>query len=101
MALSTHASSLYSLDWDSFFQTSDIKILLYLNANHDVRYSELEKHAVKTRSVLSVALQDLMSRNLIERTVEPTKPIQTRYRLTDNGLKLVRLLTEVQKLTGQ
>lgn len=98
MALSTHTSSLYPLDWDAFFQTSDIKILLYLNANRDVRYSELEKNVVKTRSVLSVALQDLMSRNLIERAVEPTKPIQTKYRLTDKGLKLVRLLLELQKV---
>ncbi|OLB92582.1 MAG: hypothetical protein AUH25_00215 [Thaumarchaeota archaeon 13_1_40CM_38_12] len=86
------------MDWEEFFQTSDIKILFYLHDNHEVRYSDLEKNLIKTRSVLSVSLRDLTKRKLIERTVEPTSPIQTRYKLTEKGSKVIQLLTNIQKL---
>ncbi len=75
-----------------------MRILFYLHDNHEARYSELERKVVKTRSVLSVSLQDLTKRNLVERIVEPTKPIQTRYKLTEKGVTLVRLLVDVQKI---
>lgn len=86
------------MDWNEFFQTSDIKILFYLHDKHEARYSELEKNVIKTRSVLSVSLRDLIKRKLIDRLVEPTTPIQTTYKLTDKGLKLVQLLINIQKL---
>lgn len=86
------------MDWEELFQISDIRILFYLHDNHEARYSELEKTVIKTRSVLSVSLQDLTNRKLIDRTVKPTKPIQTTYKLTDKGQKLVQLLISVQKL---
>jgi DNA-binding HxlR family transcriptional regulator len=86
------------LDWQDFFETSDIKVLFYLHNNHEARYSELEKDVIKTRSVLSVSLRDLLKRKLINRTVETTKPIQTRYELTEKGSKLVQLLIGIQKL---
>ena len=86
------------MNWQAFFDTSDIKILFYLHENHEARYSELEKDVVKTRSVLSVSLRDLSKRKLIERMVETTKPIQTRYKLSDKGSKLVQQLINIQKL---
>jgi DNA-binding HxlR family transcriptional regulator len=86
------------LDWQAFFDTSDLRILFYLHNKAEARYSELEKHVVTTRSVLSVSLQDLTKRKLVERIVEPTKPIQTRYRLTDKGTKLVELLLNIEKI---
>lgn len=86
------------MDWKDFFQTSDIRIMFYLHEHNEARYSELEKNVIKTRSVLSVSLQDLTSRKLISRTVEPTTPIRTRYKLTDRGSKLVQLLANMQKL---
>lgn len=86
------------MNWQTFFDTSDIKILFYLHENHEARYSELERDVIKTRSVLSVSLRDLSKRKLIDRTVETTKPIQTRYKLSDKGIKLVQLLVNIHKL---
>ena len=86
------------MDWNGFFETSDIKILTYLHAKSEARYSDLEKNVVKTRSVLSVSLQDLTARGLIDRMVEPSKPIQTRYKLSDKGKKIVQHLAEIRKL---
>lgn len=73
---------------------------MYLHSKNEARYSELEKEVVGTRSVLSVSLQDLTRRKLIERIVKPTKPVQTTYRLTDKGSKLVELLLDVQRLVS-
>lgn len=86
------------MDWKEFFQISDIKILLYLNDKQEARYSELLKNVVTTRSVLSTALQDLRKRKLVDRIVESKDTIQSRYRLTDKGIKLVQLLINIQKL---
>lgn len=72
--------------------------MLYLHSKHEARYSDLAKNVVRTRSVLSVSLQDLTARNFIERIVEPTTPVQTRYRLSDKGQKLVQYLVGIQKL---
>lgn len=86
------------MNWEELFQTSDIKILLFLHENNEARYSVLERNVVKTRSVLSVSLQDLTKRKLVERIVEPTKPIQTKYKLTEKGAKLAQLVINMQKL---
>jgi len=86
------------MDWKKFFQISDIRILMYLNDNHEVRYSELLRNVIPTRSVLSTSLQDLRKRKLVDRTVNTTDIIQSRYKLTDKGSKLVQLLINIQKL---
>jgi DNA-binding HxlR family transcriptional regulator len=87
------------MNWEELFQISDIRILLYLNDKQEARYSELLKNVVVTRSVLSTALQDLRKRKLVDRTVDTTSDIQSRYRLTGKGSKLVQLLINIQKLT--
>jgi len=71
---------------------------MYLNDNHEVRYSELLRNVIPTRSVLSTSLQDLRKRKLVDRTVNTTDIIQSRYKLTDKGSKLVQLLINIQKL---
>jgi len=86
------------VNWKEFFQISDIRILLYLNDKQEARYSELLKNVVTTRSVLSTALQDLRKRKLVDRTVESKDTIQSRYKLTDRGIKLVQLLVNLQKI---
>jgi DNA-binding HxlR family transcriptional regulator len=86
------------VNWKEFFQISDIRILLYLNEKQEARYSELLKNVVQTRSVLSTSLQDLRRRKLIDRIVDSTSIIQSRYRLTDKGSKLIPLLVNIQKL---
>ena len=86
------------MDWKEFFQISDIRILIYLNNNQEARYSELLKNVITTRSVLSTSLQDLRKRKLVDRMVDSTDTIQSRYNLTDRGVKLVQLLINIQKL---
>jgi len=86
------------MNWKEFFQISDIRILLYLNEKQEARYSELLKNVVVTRSVLSTSLQDLRKRKLVDRTVDTTSTIQSKYRLTDKGSKIVQLLINIQKL---
>lgn len=71
---------------------------MYLNDKQEARYSELLKNVVTTRSVLSTALQDLRKRKLVDRTVESKDTIQSRYKLTDRGIKLVQLLVNLQKI---
>lgn len=86
------------MDWKEFFQISDIRILMYLNDKQEARYSELLKNVIQTRSVLSTSLQDLRRRKLVDRTVDATSTIQSRYRLTDKGTKLIQFLINIQKL---
>ncbi|MGI0073315.1 MAG: winged helix-turn-helix transcriptional regulator [Nitrosotalea sp.] len=71
---------------------------MYLNDKQEARYSELLKNVIQTRSVLSTSLQDLRKRKLVDRTVDSTTTIQSRYRLTDKGAKLAQLLISIQKL---
>lgn len=71
---------------------------MYLNDKQEARYSELLKNVIQTRSVLSTSLQDLRRRKLVDRTVDATSTIQSRYRLTDKGTKLIQLLNSIQKL---
>lgn len=71
---------------------------MYLNDKQEARYSELLKNVITTRSVLSTALQDLRKRKLVDRTVESKDTIQSRYKLTDKGTKLVQQLISIQKL---
>lgn len=71
---------------------------MYLNDKQEARYSELLKHVVTTRSVLSTSLQDLRKRKLVDRTVESKDVIQSKYKLSDKGTKLVQQLISIQKL---
>ena len=89
----------YYVDWESLFESSDVRIMVYLSdsANHEARYSEILKNVIHARSVLSQALRDLMRRGIIERKVESTFPIQTRYHLSDKGLRVLHLVLNLQK----
>jgi len=89
--------------WEQFFNTSDITLLFFLNEHPESRFYELLQFIEKDkrsnkRSMLARSLRDLQDRNLIERTVIQTRPIQAKYKLTDNGRKAVLLLNSLQKL---
>lgn len=91
------------MNWEQFFSTSDITLLYFLNERREARFFELlafiekDKRSNK-RSMLARSLRDLQDRNLIERTVVQTRPIQAKYKLTDNGRKVVQLLDSLQEL---
>jgi len=91
------------VNWEQFFNTSDITLLYFLNEHSEARFFELldfiekDKRSNK-RSMLARSLRDLQDRNLIERTVMQTRPIQAKYKLTDNGRKAVQLLVGLEEL---
>ena len=85
------------MKWESIFRTGDVRILLYLHEHKEVRHSELLKNVVKTGSVLSDSLTDLKRYKLIERLIDQeTAPIQTKYRLTENGSRAVQSILQLK-----
>ena len=88
------------MNWEGLFRSTDAKIMLYLRDKEESRYSDLLKNLGKTRGVLAAALRDLKARKLVERTVEETTPVQTKYRLTEKGKLVAGLLAELKKQLG-
>ena len=86
------------LNWRLFFDQTDFQVLLYLREHDNERYSDLLRATGKTRGALATSLRDLAKLKLIERRVEQSAPVQTRYRLTDKGCQMARLLCEMQDL---
>jgi len=74
---------------------STIKVLLYLFEKNNARYSELHE-AIQSRSTLALALRDLQDDQLIERSVLTSRPVQTRYTLTDEGNKVAEHLSALK-----
>lgn len=85
------------VNWDSFFKSTDVMILLYLRDKKESRYSDVLRNMGRTRGVLAAALRDLKARRLVDRMVEDTTPIQTKYRLTDKGIAVANSLVELKK----
>lgn len=86
--------------WNAIFSLSDIRILTYVNAKGQVRYSELLNKVVNSRSTLAKALRDLQEAGLVNRTVKGTRPIKTYYTLTDKGTQVTKRLEEIKKIIG-
>lgn len=63
-----------------------------------LRYGELEEkvHGI-TGKVLSESLTDLEKKELIERTVVDTKPLQVEYSLTHHGRGLEEAVDELHR----
>jgi DNA-binding HxlR family transcriptional regulator len=85
------------VNWDRFLDHTDIRIILYLQDHDGARYAELLRNVGKTRGMLANSLRDMRNRKLIERIVEQTNPIQTRYRLTERGIKLAQSIINIRK----
>lgn len=90
-------------DWNKvIFQLSDIKIILHLKEHHGVRYSELLRNVVDSRSTLARSLTYLQETELVTRRVKNTRPVQTEYELTERGREVAELLLELRmKLYAQ
>jgi len=84
----------------ALFELSNIEVLFYLHEKSEVRYSELLTKVVPSRSTLALTLRDLQADGLIERKVEATRPVQTRYRLTPKGRGVVEHLALIKKLVS-
>jgi len=81
-------------------EISTIKVLLYLFEKNNARDSELLDEAIQSRSTLALALRDLQDDQLIERRVIATRPVQTRYTLTDEGNKVAEHLSALKLILG-
>ncbi len=86
------------MKWEEIFNLSDIKTLYYLSAKGESRYSDLLREVPVTRGALASTLRDLTKRALVERNVEASVPIKTKYRLTPKGEQVVLKLRELQRL---
>jgi DNA-binding HxlR family transcriptional regulator len=71
-----------------------ITILLYLAEKGEARHSQLER-VIKSRGTLATNLNDLIDEGLIRRKVLPTKPIQSKYSLTEKGQAVSKLISEL------
>jgi len=87
-----------SMRIDALFKLSTVKVLLALLEAGSMRYSELLDRVIQSRSTLALALRDAQKDRLIERTVEDTRPVQTRYSLTVRGREVAEHLIQIRKV---
>lgn len=71
-----------------------ITILLYLAEKGEARHNQLER-LIKSRGTLATNLNDLIDEDLIKRKVLPTKPIQSKYSLTEKGEIVSKLISQL------
>jgi DNA-binding HxlR family transcriptional regulator len=79
----------------SILEIPSVKILLFMHEKGEVRYSELVR-STKSRGTLSLSLKELEEDGLIQRRVEPTKPVQSFYSLTAKGSLIANKLYEIR-----
>jgi len=92
---------LINLKVKAVVDTATIMILLYLFDRGDARYSELMEEVIHSRSTLALALRDLQEEQLIEREVMDTRPVQTRYSLTNHGKEIAKHFLAIRNLISQ
>jgi len=80
-----------------------IETLEFVCKQRSVHYAEILDHdlnngIVKSRATITLIVRNLCKMNVIKRTVMDTRPVRTVYQPTEKGLKLLRLLQEMQQL---
>ena len=83
--------------WERFLQSSEVRILLHLSKQGEVRYSKFNE-SVSSRATLDWALRELVNRGLIRRRVIDARPIQTVYTLTPKGEEATKHLSELTRI---
>ena len=58
----------------------------------------LENRIVQSRATVTLIVRGLSKIGLIKRTVMDSRPIRTLYQPTEKGLKLLRHLSDMEKL---
>jgi len=80
------------------FKKGRIDLLLYLHKKKSARHNEiLNQGFVRSRSSVSIMLNELEKNNLIKRVVVSTKPPQTSYELTEYGKRIVQYLQGIDE----
>lgn len=77
-----------------------MKILIHLYTEGESRHRDLSK-LTKSRGTLGLSLKDLEEEGLVQRKVVGTKPIQTFYALTEQGLAVAKNLQQIQALIAK
>lgn len=78
-----------------------IKILALLGANDALRYGQLrELLGGVSDAVLSAALRDMATDDLVRRIQYPTMPPHVEYSLTDKGTAAIPVLREIARWTA-
>jgi len=75
----------------------------YICKKGTAHYSEILKYdlgnaIVKSRATVTLIVRNLSKMNLVKRTIMDSRPIRTVYQPTEKGMKLLRLLQEMQQL---
>lgn len=83
--------------WESLANSSEVKLLLFLRDQEEVRYSKLGK-LFKSRATLDWALRHLVSDGLIKRKVVEERPIQSFYALTPKGAEAAKLVRDLIRI---
>jgi len=83
------------------FEIGSIKVILYLYNVGSMRYSELLRNLIPSRSTLALTLRDLQEDKLVERRVKVTRPVQTSYTLSDKGKQVAEHLSAIKSLISQ
>ena len=74
----------------------NVRILLHLLENGEVRYSDLSK-LIRSRGALSNAFRELDAEKLIQRRIDQsTRPVQSYYSLTKKGKEVASGLSKTR-----
>lgn len=86
--------------WETLSKSSEVKILLALKEERELRYSKLGK-LFESRATLDWALRQLITNELIKRTVlTDKKPAQSFYSLTAKGQEASKHIKEILKIVS-
>ena len=86
----------YFVKISSMLETPSVRILLFILAKDEVRYTDLA-NLFTSRGTLSSNLKELEEEKLIQRRVITSKPIQAYYSLTEKGVEIAKRLSEIRK----
>ena len=74
-----------------------VRILLFMHEHEEVRYTDLAR-IFSSRGTLSSNLKTLEKEKLVERRVEPSKPIKAFYSLTNKGKEIAIRFKEMERI---
>lgn len=76
-------------------------ILMYVKDNEGIHYNEVLKYAfdrkiVESRASITIILNGLTDLGLLERSVTPSRPIRTTYKISKKGSHIINKLKEIE-----
>lgn len=75
-----------------------VRILRYLSQKGEVRYIEIQRNIKLSRSTINSVIHDLEDRRLVQRRLNPGKPIEVYYSTTAKGKEAFGLFEKLRNL---